>query len=221
MSNPVSNPNSDIGYEQTTEDIKKSKWLLGFTLLVIVIAVYLMVGSWPAASEDLPLNATSSLNSTNVFNVINEINSTRVVTLPLTEIKAFVGPETLLLFVMMLSGAIGACVYSFWAISDHLGRHHDFYYERWKTWYIIRPIVGAGLAMFFYLLIRGGLLTIGADSMTLNLVVIAGLSGLVGMFSEQAIRKLNDLADTLFGRSPNNNAPNTKGNTPKPPNTPP
>jgi len=35
--------------------------------------------------------------------------------------------------------------------------------------------------------------------MTLNLVVIAGLSGLVGMFSEQAIKKLNDVADATFG----------------------
>ncbi len=161
-----------------------------------------MIGAWPATTEDLSLNATSTLDSENTFNAINDINSTRVVTLPIINYKFYVGPETLLLFVMMISGAIGACVYSLWAASTHLGRLHDFNYDRWKAWYVTRPIVGAGLALFFYLLIRGGLLTVGAEFMTLNLVVIAGLSGLVGMFSEQALLKLSELADATFGSAP-------------------
>jgi hypothetical protein len=193
------NPDSSINYEQTPDDIKKARWVLIFTLFIMFFAVFFMVGAWPAATEDLALNATSSINQTGTFNAINNINTTRVVTLPVIGFKAFVGPETLLLLVMMVSGAIGACVFSIWAISNHLGKHHDFYYARYKYWYYTRPFIGVGLALFFYLLIRGGLLTIGAEFMTLNLVVIAGLSGLVGMFSEQAILKLSELADATFG----------------------
>ena len=33
-------------------------------------------------------------------------------------------------------------------------------------------------------------------------VVVAGISGLVGMFSEQALHKLHELADTTFGPAP-------------------
>ena len=187
--------------QKRQEGIKKAKWIILYTGVVMLIAVFFMVAVWPAATEDLSLNATSTINSTSTFNAINELNSTRVVTLPILNSKFFIGPETLILFVMMISGAMGACVYSFWAVSSHLGKD-DFDYEKWKMWYFTRPFVGAGLALFFYLLIRGGLLTIGAEFMTLNLVVIAGLSGLVGMFAEQAILKLNELADATFGAAP-------------------
>jgi len=187
--------------QKRQEGIKKAKWIILYTGVVMLIAVFFMVAVWPAATEDLSLNATSTINSTSTFNAINEMNSTRVVTLPILNSKFYIGPETLLLFVMMISGAMGACVFSLWGASSHLSRN-DFDYEKWKMWYFTRPFVGAGLALFFYLLIRGGLLTIGAEFMTLNLVVIAGLSGLVGMFAEQAILKLNELADATFGAAP-------------------
>jgi hypothetical protein len=193
----MSTPDPDK-HEQDDFDIKNSKWVMSFTIVVLLILSYLMIGVWPAATEDLAVNATSSINSNMTFNAINAINTTRVVTLPATTFHIFIGPETLLLFIMMLSGAMGACIFSLWAVADHLGRRHDFFYKRWKAWYFTRPLIGAVLAFFFYLLIRGGLLTIGADVMALNLIVIAGLSGLVGMFSEQAILKLNELADATF-----------------------
>ncbi len=194
----TTNSDSSTGYQQTDEDIKKSKWVIIFTVLVMAVLVYSMIGVWPAATEDLQMNATSTVNSTLTFNAINQINSTRIVTLPATDVKMYVGPETLLILIMMVSGALGACVFSLWAVSDHLGRRHDFCYQRWKSWYYTRPLVGGVLAIFFYLLVRGGLLTIGAQVMALNLVVIAGLCGLVGMFSEQAVLKLSELADAIF-----------------------
>ncbi len=42
----------------------------------------------------------------------------------------------------------------------------------------------------------------GTDVQNLNVIVVAGLSGLVGMFSEHALHKLQDVADTVFGDIP-------------------
>lgn len=180
----------------------KSRYVILYSFIILVFTVYLLVGVWPATTKDLELNATSTINSTKIFNGINESNNTRIITLPFTDSRFYVGPETLLIFVMMLSGALGACVYSLWAAASHLGKG-DFDYEKWKMWYYTRPLIGAGLSIFFYFLIRGGLLTIGAEFMAINIVAIAGLSGLIGMFVEQAIKKLNELANATFGSSKN------------------
>jgi hypothetical protein len=183
-------------------DRKGARILLFFTTVVLLVMIYLMIGSWPAATVDLDLNATSTFNHTApAFNQINDINTTRIFSLPFAHTSFIVGPETLLVTIMMISGAMGACLFSIWAISHHLGLENDFDYIRYRSWYFSRPFLGAGIAFIFYLLVRGGMLTIGTSVMALNVVVIAGLSGLVGMFSEQALLKLLEVAHALFGSS--------------------
>jgi hypothetical protein len=190
-----------VKHTVNNSDRKGARILLAYTIVILVVMVYAVVGSWPAATEDLDLNATSTFNHTApAFNQINDINSTRIITLPLLY-TFIVGPETLLVVIMMISGALGACLFSIWAVSHHLGKENDFDYIRYRSWYFTRPFLGAGISFIFYLLVRGGLLTIGASVLALNVVVIAGLSGLVGMFSEQALLKLLEVADALFGPS--------------------
>ena len=154
-----------------------------YTIIMFVVVAVFLIDVWPANTEDLALNATRS------------------VTLCPTGVSFPLGPETSLIFVMMFSGIIGACVFSLFAISHHLGAEKDFD-KVWEAWYLLRPIVGAGLALVFYFLLRGGVLTIGADLKNLNLIGVASISGLVGMFSEQAMHRLQDLADTLLGTAP-------------------
>lgn len=190
-----------VKHTPTAPDLRGARYLIIYSIVILLVMTYFMVGSWPAATEDLDLNATSTFNHTKpAFNAINDINTTRIISFPPFG-EVYVGPETLLVVVMMISGAMGACLFSIWAASHHLGKEHDFDYERYRAWYFTRPLLGAGIAFIFYLLVRGGLLTIGAQVMALNVVVIAGLSGLVGMFSEQAILKLLEVADALFGPS--------------------
>jgi hypothetical protein len=189
-----------VEHKQTEYDTKMAFRLILYSIAVLLVCGYLLIGAWPATTEDLELNATSTFNHTQpAFNAINEINSTRPLSLPLTGISFLVGPETLLIWIMIISGAMGAAIFSLWAAAKHLSYKHNFDYDRYKHWYITRPFLGSGLALFFYFLIRGGLLTIGTEIMMMNVVVIAGLSGLVGMFSEQAILKLSEVADATFG----------------------
>jgi hypothetical protein len=154
-----------------------------YTIIIFVIITYFLIDVWPATTNDLALNATRSAN---IYG---------------TGASFLIGPETSLILIMMFSGTIGACVFSLFAISHHLGADKDFD-KAWQAWYLLRPIVGAGLALIFYFVLRGGVLTIGANLNNLNLVGVAAISGLVGMFSEHAMHKLQDLADTLFGIAP-------------------
>jgi hypothetical protein len=189
-----------VEHKQTEYDTKMAFRLIMYSVVVLLICGYLLLGTWPADTGDLELNATSTFNHTRpAFNAINDINSTRPISLPFTETSFLVGPETLLVIVMIISGAMGAAIFSLWAAAKHLSYKHNFDYDRYKYWYMTRPFLGSGLALFFYFLIRGGLLTIGTEIMMMNVVVIAGLSGLVGMFSEQAILKLSEIADATFG----------------------
>lgn len=162
------------------QDIRVARRVSALTIIIFLVSTYFLCNIWPATTEDLALN------------------STRAVTL-LIGLRISLGPETTLLFVVMSSGIIGACTYSFFAISYHLARKNNFD-KVWEAWYVLRPILGAGLALIIYLVLRGGVLTIGADLNNLNIVGVAGISGLSGMFSEQSMRKLRELADTAFGK---------------------
>lgn len=170
-------------HKQNRHDLLVALRVAAYTFSMFVVASYFLTNLWPTTTEDLALNTT------------------RTVTLSGTRIQFPLGPETSLIFVIMLSGIIGACIFSLFAISHHLGADKDFD-ATWEAWYWLRPVIGAGLALVFYLLLRGGVLTIGADLKNLNLVGVAGVSGLVGMFAEQALHKLQDLSDTIFGSAP-------------------
>ncbi len=149
-----------------------------FTVFVMSFGTYTLVSVWPSNSTELGTNQT-------------------VVTLRGTNYSFGLGPETLVMLVIVVVGGVGACVFSLWAIARHVEQKNFCF--RWFPWYMLRPFTGAGLALLFYFLVRGGLLTIGASLQNLNLIVVAGIAALVGMFSEQALHKLHSLASSIFG----------------------
>lgn len=90
-------------------------------------------------------------------------------------------------------------MFSLYAISLHLSAYRDFS-QVWTSWYLLRPNIGAGLAFVFYLVLRGGVLSVGSSLSNLNLVGSPAISARVGFFTEHAIKKLHELADTIFGK---------------------
>lgn len=160
-----------------------------YSFAVFLVALTALVAVWPASTADLSLNAT------------------RTITLPVTLLGATVtlGPEIMLALIMLLAGLVGASVFSFYAISLHLGHYKDFD-DAWVAWYLLRPPMGAGLAFIAYVLIRGGILTVGASSASLNFFGVAGIAFLVGLFAEHFMIKLHALADEAFGAPPDERA---------------
>jgi len=187
--------------QMSPEDIRVAEEMAVYSVAILAIIIYFFIAVWPSTPKDAPLNSTVS----------------RVITLYGTGVHFPIGAETSLLFIMLFSGIIGACVFSLFAISHHVAADKDFS-RVWEAWYLLRPFVGGGLALIFYLVLRGGVLNLGSSVSNLNLVALAAAAALVGMFSEQAMHKLQDVADGLFGSAPDtakpsNGAQSTNGST--------
>ena len=66
-------------------------------------------------------------------------------------------------------------------------------------WYIARPFMGLMLGLLFFFLFKGGLLaTLPGNSQDLNDFGLAGIGGLVGLFSKNAIEKLREIFTRLL-----------------------
>ena len=101
-----------------------------------------------------------------------------------------------LLWLVLISGALGSFVYTARSFVDFVG--NKTIRSSWTVWYLMYPFIGAALAMIFYLAVRGGFLTAATSSADINLFGLVAISGLVGMFSKQATSKLGEVFATLF-----------------------
>jgi len=63
---------------------------------------------------------------------------------------------------------------------------------------VLRPFIGVSLALIFYFVIRGGLLSAGTTAGDVSPFGFAAVAGLVGMFSKQATDKLEEVFSDLF-----------------------
>jgi hypothetical protein len=103
------------------------------------------------------------------------------------------GVRTLLL--MMIVGALGSLIHVFRSFYWYVGNRSLT--NSWITMYIILPFNGAGLAVLFYLIIRGSL-PVQAPINPTSLDGYAAIAALVGMFSQEAIAKLKQIAGAVF-----------------------
>jgi hypothetical protein len=106
-------------------------------------------------------------------------------------------PELRLILLVVVAGALGTLV--------HAGRSYVYFRgnralaKSWLWWYFVMPLIGASLALIFFLLLSGGLLTGSARIGEINPYGVVGLAALVGMFAKKATGKLCELFDVLFG----------------------
>lgn len=110
--------------------------------------------------------------------------------------KGTVSREIDLLLIALLAGVIGSFVHAATSFVAFAGNRT--LRGSWGAWYLLHPLIGAALALIFYLVVRGGFFTTGTKGTDVNPYGIAAVSGMVGMFSKQATNKLGELFDTLF-----------------------
>ena len=105
--------------------------------------------------------------------------------------------EPRLILLVLFTGGLGACMSALQSLADYIGEKKLA--ESWLTFYVVRPQIGAGIALVFYLVIRGGFLaSTNFDAATVNTFGVAAVAALVGMFSDKAILKLREVFLTLF-----------------------
>jgi hypothetical protein len=163
---------------------KAQIWALGIFLLVFgLLLVYLFINLWPAGLS--PDASGAEASEVSIFHIF-----------PLKGLDFKIPLDAKLIVLVMIAGGLGSYVHVATSFSVFVANQKLT--QSWMWWYVLRPFIGMVLAVVFYLAIRGGFLSVGNDAGKINPYGIAGMAALVGMFSKQAVEKLNELFNTLF-----------------------
>lgn len=104
--------------------------------------------------------------------------------------------EVRLLLIVLLTGALGGLVHALRSVYWYVGNRA--LKRSWLLMYITLPFVGASLALVFYFVIRGGFFSPQSSFEQTSPFGFAAFSALIGMFSTQAVMKLQHVAETLL-----------------------
>jgi hypothetical protein len=98
-----------------------------------------------------------------------------------------------------LAGTLGGTLF------DLKWLYHSVARRMWhmdrRLWRVFTPHISGGLSFAVVALISSGIVRIFDSKAVESLSLIVGISFLVGYFSDSAIAKLSELAETLFGAS--------------------
>jgi hypothetical protein len=107
-----------------------------------------------------------------------------------------VTPDLRLLLIVIFAGALGSWLHAVSSYAAFLGNRS--FVTSWVAWYLVRPVIGSGLALIFYFVLRGGLFTANTKADEISLYGFAALAGLCGLFTDRATKKLRELFDAMF-----------------------
>jgi hypothetical protein len=102
-----------------------------------------------------------------------------------------------LLMLALLMGAIGGYTFALSSLVNDITQHE--YYARKGWFYALRPMIGAALGLMLYFAFRAGFANSSADASTASTIDpygVALVSGLAGLYSQQALDKLQ----TVFSK---------------------
>jgi len=106
--------------------------------------------------------------------------------------------EQRLFVVVAVTGALGGLIHSARSLYAYVGNR--ILLRSWLLFYLSLPLIGAGLAVLFYLILRGGLVT--GTAAQVNFFGFAAISALVGLFTPEAALKLQQIFTTLLAPTP-------------------
>jgi hypothetical protein len=109
------------------------------------------------------------------------------------------GCEVALILLVFSTGVLGGLIHALRSLYWYVG--HRNLKTSWLAMYLLLPLVSGSLGVVFYIVIRGGLFSPDLGSDAMNPIGFAAVSAIVGLFSEQAVRKLKQVAGTLFAEA--------------------
>jgi hypothetical protein len=110
--------------------------------------------------------------------------------------RVFLTPGMRLLVLVMLAGALGSFLHALTSFADFVGNRQ--FISSWMWWYVLRPFVGAALALILYVAVRAGFLSVSAQGEAINTFGMVAIAALAGLFSKQATDKLDEVFTTMF-----------------------
>ncbi|MEP7365081.1 MAG: hypothetical protein ABI972_17650 [Acidobacteriota bacterium] len=106
-------------------------------------------------------------------------------------------PGWKLLLLAGFAGALGALLHGINSFAAYIGARK--FLSSWGIYYLARPLVGALMGNVMFLVFRSNLVGDAQRVDTASLLSVAALAFLSGMFADKASRKLEQLAEVLFG----------------------
>jgi TRAP-type C4-dicarboxylate transport system permease small subunit len=150
--------------------------LIALTIIaVLVFAVYCLIAIWPASQ------VAKTVTTSHIAGM----------TLQLSQ-------DQRLFLVVAITGALGGLIHSGRSLYEYAGNR--ILLRSWLWMYLSLPFIGGALAVLFYVILRGGLITGAAAEV--NFYGFAAISALVGLFSPEAAEKLKQIFSTLLAPAP-------------------
>lgn len=106
--------------------------------------------------------------------------------------------EVRLLWIVILAGALGSLIHAMRSVYWYVGNRNLV--KSWLAKYFVMPFTGSALAVMFYFVIRGGFFSPQSNFSQTSPFGFAALSAMVGLFSEQAVLKLKQVAETILSK---------------------
>lgn len=107
--------------------------------------------------------------------------------------------EQRLLMLVMFAGALGALLHALRSVSMYVGSRK--LKRSWLVLYALLPFTGGLIALVFYVVVRAGFFAPGAEASASNPYAFAAMAFLVGLFSQVAIEKLKQVAESFFTKT--------------------
>lgn len=109
--------------------------------------------------------------------------------------------DSFLLLIVLSAGMLGGLIRAMFSFSNHLGMGNFSF--KWTWFYLLSPFTGGALSMILYLVIRGGFYSSSfGKGLVLNIFSFAALGALSGLFTENAMAKLKQVAEILLAKTP-------------------
>jgi hypothetical protein len=190
-------PEDEVGGDGSARNAN-NPWVIvigtGALAVFAVALVASLINVWPAVEAGASSFATGT--GTAAAAAAPRPTSLYHVTLFLGLVTVTATSSVTLLLLVILMGALGSMVHSATSFADFVGNRRFF--VSWIAWYLLRPVVGALLALLLYFAVRGGFFSASSQNDSVNPYGIAALAGLAGLFSKQATDKLREVFETLF-----------------------
>ncbi len=111
-----------------------------------------------------------------------------------------VSTEGIYFVTVALAGALGGVVHTLRSFSMYVGTRQLRW--SWVPFNLLLPVVGALGGTLFYLVFRAGLFSSSTSTSDASPFGFAAIAALVGLFSEQAVEKLRQIARQVFTEAP-------------------